>query len=65
MAKENLVDSFYTLGLDTVGDKAGYKKIAHLESERRLQSFILRMCLAKRSVHWPKNACLQTAESYT
>ena len=30
MAKENLVDSFYTLGLDTVGDKIGYKKIPHL-----------------------------------
>ena len=31
MAKENLVDSFYTLGLDTVGDKIGYKKIPHLQ----------------------------------
>ena len=31
MAKENLVDSFYTLGLDTVGDKTGYKKIPHLQ----------------------------------
>lgn len=31
MAKENLVDSFYTLGLDTVGDKVGYKKIPHLQ----------------------------------
>lgn len=31
MAKENLVDSFYTLGLDTAGDKTGYKKIPHLQ----------------------------------
>lgn len=31
MAKENLVDSFYTLGLDTVGDKVAYKKIPHLQ----------------------------------
>ena len=31
MAKENLVDSFYTLGLDTVGDKIGYKQIPHLQ----------------------------------
>lgn len=31
MAKENLVDSFYTLGLDTVGDETGYKKIPHLQ----------------------------------